>query len=416
MAPPRKAAARRKVGTLSKGPGRGPDTPAAHGFELPEHQGRGESTHAVHAGEVPDARTGAINVPIHLSSTFWYPELPDGTQAPYIYTRYTNPNFEVVETKLAALEQAAGALVFSSGMAATMTACVAFLQTGSTVAVQSGVYGGTSSFMADELTRFGVGTTFVDHVEPPTLRKGTSLVWMESITNPLLRVADVKAWADAAHDAGARLAVDATFASPMLQKPLLMGADIAMHSGTKYLGGHADLIAGALSWKDPTLRDPLWRVRRSWGPSLDPHAAYLLSRGMKTLPLRMQRHCENGLAVAKAAEAMKGIAAVHYPGLTSHPDHATAKRVLKGFGGMVTIDLGSLKRAEAFRRKVRIITPAASIGGVESLCCLPVETSHAYATPAKQKADGVTPGLVRISIGVEDADDIIADIEQAARP
>lgn len=379
---------------------------------------RGPSTDAVHVGETPDARTGAINVPVHLSSTFWYPETPDGKPAPYIYGRYSNPSLEAVEAKLAALEGAGASLLTASGMGATMTACMALLGSGSRVLLQPGLYGGTTSFFREELSRFGVEATIAsDPVAAPKVPKGTRLVWMESITNPLLRVADVAAWADAAHDAGAVLAVDATFASPALQRPLGLGADIVMHSATKYLGGHSDLLAGALSVpKDSAHKEAIWRVRRNWGPSLDAHAAYLLGRGMKTLFVRMPKHCENALGLARAAEGMPGVKSVHYPGLTSHPDHKVARRVLSGgFGGMLTLDLGTKARAVAFRRKIRLVSPAASLGGVESLASLPIETSHSYATPAQRKAQGVGDGLVRISVGIEDLDDLVADVAQATR-
>ncbi|HLF17173.1 MAG TPA: PLP-dependent aspartate aminotransferase family protein [Candidatus Thermoplasmatota archaeon] len=381
----------------------------------PAHHG--PSTTAVHAGEGADPKTGAVNTPIHLSSTFRYPELADGSPSTHIYSRYTNPSVEAVEAKLAALEGAAGSLLFSSGMGATMTACMGLLRPGATLAVQQGVYGGTASYFRDHLTRWGVKVHPLGAVECGRIPKGTRLVWMEAVTNPLLRVADVGAWADAAHDAGALLTVDATFASPVLQRPLARGADLAMHSGTKYLGGHADLIAGALSWPTGSkLRDTLWKVRREWGPALDPHAAYLLGRGMKTLPVRMERQSRNSLALAKACQGMRGVRAVHHPGLSSHPDHKVAKRMLSGgFGGMLTLDLGSLERAKAFRRRVRLVTPAASLGGVESLVSLPRETSHAYASAAERRAEGITDGLVRISVGIEDAEDLLADIAQAVR-
>jgi methionine-gamma-lyase len=378
----------------------------------------GAATRAVHAGDKPDAKTGAINVPVNLSSTFWYPELPDGGPATHIYSRYTNPSVEAVETKFAALEEAGGTLLFSSGMGAIMTAAVALLKPGDTVAVQQGVYGGTGAFFREHLGRWGVKVHTLGAVETGPIPKRTRMVWMESITNPLLRVADVDAWAEAAHDAGALLGVDATFASPCLQKPLARGADLVMHSATKYHGGHADLIAGGLSWPaGSTLRDALWKVRREWGPNLDPHAAYLLGRGMKTLPLRMERHCTNAMQLAKACEGMKGVRATYYPGLPSHPDHKVARRMLTGgFGGMLTLDLGTLERAIAFRRKIRLITPAASMGGVESLACLPLETSHAYSTAAQRRKEGISDGLVRISIGIEDMADLEADLRQAVRP
>ncbi len=377
----------------------------------------GASTNAVHAGETPDPRTGDVNVPIHLSSTFWYPELPGGGKSGYIYSRYTNPSVEAVEEKLAALEGAEGSLLFSSGMGAIMSACTALLQPGDTIAVQAGIYGGTTAFLRDELARYGVKVHMLAEVARPTVPVGTKLVWMESITNPLLRVAHVPEWAAAAHDAGARLCVDATFASPILQRPLSLGADMVMHSASKYLGGHSDLVAGALSWrKKAGVRDAIWRVRRNWGPGLDPHAAYLLGRGMKTIALRMGKHSENAQELAEAAGEMPGVRAVHYPGLSDHPDRATTKRVLPdGCGGVITLDLGTLKAAQRFRRKVKVIAPAASLGGVESLVSLPIETSHAYASAPEREALGISDGLVRISVGIEDIDDLIADVSKAVR-
>jgi cystathionine beta-lyase/cystathionine gamma-synthase len=381
----------------------------------------GPSTRAVHAGETPDAATGAVNVPIHQSTTFWYPELPVtggkvGAKSPYIYSRYANPSLESVEAKVAALEGApGGSLTFASGMAATASLCSALLRPGGTLAVQRGVYGGTSAYFESDLKPWGVTIAEMDAVAPPThLPAGTKLVWMESITNPLLRVADVRAWANAAHAAGALLCVDATFASPVLQRPLELGADVVMHSATKYLGGHTDVTAGCLSFADKALRDTVFLRRRNAGPVLDPHAAFLLGRGMKTLVVRMERHAHNALALAQACTQMKGVAAVHHPGLPTHPDHATAKSLLSGgFGGMVTLDLGSQERAVAFRRRVKVILPASSLGGVESLVSLPLETSHAYAPAEKRRADGITDGLVRISVGIEDLDDLVADVRQA---
>lgn len=368
-----------------------------------------------------------MNVPIQQSTTFRYPEMEDGSSAPYIYSRYENPSLESVEAKVAALETpdaAAGAgalavqsLLFASGMGAIQAACTAFTKPGDILAVQRGVYGGTTSYLNVELAEFGVKVIEFDAHGPVRLPKGTALVWMESITNPLLRVADPRPWAKAVHEAGAKLVVDATFTSPLLQKPLGLGADVAMHSATKYLNGHADVTAGVLSCSDKAVRESLWTRRRNLGAILDPHAAYLVGRGMKTLALRMERHCANAWALAQECEGMAGVKAVHYPGLPSHPDHAVARKVLSGgFGGMLSVDLGSKANAQSFRRKVRVVMPAASLGGVESLVSLPLETSHAYATAEKRRADGITDGLVRISVGIEDAADLAADLRQAIRP
>jgi cystathionine beta-lyase/cystathionine gamma-synthase len=375
----------------------------------------GPSTTAVHAGEEPDPRSGAVNVPVHQSTTFWFPQMPDGGKAPYIYSRYENPSLESVERKLAALEGADHSLVFASGMAAIQAACASLLKPKDTLLVQRGVYGGTTAYLDNDLAPMGVKVVQGPAVEAPKVPRGTRLVWMESVTNPLLRVADVSAWAQAAHDAGALLAVDATFATPLLQRPLDLGADLVMHSATKYLNGHADVTAGALSF-ETSLRNGLWMRRRNLGAVLDPHAAYLLGRGMKTLAVRVERHCGNAWALAQACEDLRGVAAVHYPGLPSHPDHKTARRMLGGgFGGMVTLDLGSKAKAQRFRRRLKVITPAASLGGVESLCSLPLETSHAYTPAARRRADGIADGLVRVSVGIEDIEDLIADVDQAVR-
>jgi cystathionine beta-lyase/cystathionine gamma-synthase len=387
--------------------------------------GPGPSTLAVHAGEATDPRSGAVNVPIQQSTTFRFPEMEDGSKAPYIYSRYENPSLESVEQKVAALEGANArpgrggvqSLLFASGMGAIQAVCAAFTRPGDVMAVQRGVYGGTMSYLTTELAPYGVKVVEVDAHGPARLPKGTSLVWLESITNPVLRVADPRPWAEAAHEAGAKLVVDATFASPLLQRPLSLGADVSMHSATKYLGGHADVTAGVLSCRDAKVRESLWTRRRNLGAVLDPHAAYLVGRGMRTLALRMERQCSNAWALAQECEGLPGVKAVYYPGLPSHPDHAVARKVLSGgFGGMLTLDLGSKARAQAFRRKVRLVLPAASLGGVESLVSLPLETSHAYASAEKRRADGVADGLVRISIGIEDAADLAADLRQAIRP
>lgn len=390
-------------------------------------KGPGPSTMAVHAGEEPDPQSGAVNVPIQQSTTFLYPELADGRgglrAAPYIYSRYGNPSLEAVERKVAAFDAAEHALLFASGMGAIQAACLGLLtlsgpkSAGRTIAVQRGVYGGTTSFLANELAPLGVKVVDIDAHGSARLPKGTALVWLESITNPVLRVADPRPWAEAAHDTGARLVVDATFATPLLQKPLRLGADVVMHSATKYLGGHADVTAGALACgPGQALHESLWTRRRNLGAVLDPHAAWLVGRGMKTLALRVERQCANAWALAQECEGLPGVEAVHYPGLPSHPDHATARKVLSGgFGGMLALDLGTRQKAVAFRRKVRLVTPAASLGGVESLVSLPLETSHAYASAEKRRADGVGDGLVRISVGIEDAADLAADVRQAIR-
>jgi methionine-gamma-lyase len=366
------------------------------------------ATRCVHAGE--GGPFGAVNVPVYNSTTFRYPELPDGSKSGHIYSRQNNPTVQAVETKLAALEGGAS-LLFGSGMAATAAVFQQFLHPGATLVIQHGLYGGTTAFVADEI--LSKGTRVVTAHEPSEIPDGAALVWMESITNPLLRVADVDAWAKAARGAGAALGVDATFASPMLQRPLERGATLSMHSASKYLGGHSDILAGAVTAK-PELRDALWLRRRNHGAILDPQAAYLLGRGMKTLHLRVRAQCANAQALAEIARDA-GVP-VHYPGISDHPDYATAKRMLDGgFGGVLTLDVGSLKAAQAFRRALKVMVPAASLGGVDTLACLPIETSHAYADAAQPQAEGITDGLVRIACGIEDIEDLQADLERGLR-
>ncbi len=372
----------------------------------------GLNTRCVHAGERPDARSGAITVPIHQSTTFRFPELEDGSPSGYIYSRYDNPSLQSVEEKVASLEGADGGYLFASGMGAIQATCLSLLKPGDVLAVQQGCYGGTMALFRDELARLGIQVE-VFHHRGGELPEGARLVWMESITNPLLDVADIENWAHRAHAAEATLAVDATFASPVLQKPLALGADVSIHSATKYLNGHADVTAGVVCASE-SLLGRLWERRRNLGATLDPHAAYLVGRGMKTLALRVRQQCANAQALAEYAADHAQVEAVHYPGLPDHPDHAVAKRLLSGgYGGMLTLDLGSFEAARAFRRRVGLIAPAASLGGVESLVSLPLETSHAYASPDERQAQGVSDGLVRLSIGIEDVEDLKSDLAQA---
>lgn len=381
------------------------------------------ATRAVHAG-TQDA-SGAVHPAVQFSATFRYPELPDGSPAPYIYARYTNPTVEAVEKAMAHLDGAKHALAFGSGMAGVAAIGSTLLHPRDVLVHQRGIYGGTTAFFQTGLATKGVKVVAGAVQEPPRLPRGTRLVWVESITNPLLRVADIRAWADAAHDASAILAVDATFASPILQNPLDMGADLVLHSGTKYLGGHSDLLAGLVTTNDASLAEALRLTRRNTGSILDPHASFLLARGMKTVALRVERHSANATELARRLSETSGGRAsagpsrrsalnVVYPGLAKHPDHAVAGRVLRGgYGGMLSIDLGSLAAARRFRRALNLILPAASLGAVESLASLPLETSHQYAPAEQRRKEGVTDGLVRISVGIEDVDDLWADLQTA---
>ncbi len=356
----------------------------------------GPSTKAVHAGERPH-ESGSLNTPVVASTTFRFPEMPDGSPSRYIYSRYDNPTVQVLEDKVAALEGAepGSSLAFASGLGAEQAIFGAFLHPGDTIVHQQGIYGGTTALLANQFAARGVQVHAAGRDAPDALPAGTRLVWIESITNPLLHKTDVSAWAALAHKHGALLCVDATFASPILQRPLELGADMVLHSATKYLGGHSDVTAGVITLR-PELRDAVWTARRDQGATLDPHAADRVLRGIKTLALRMERHTRNAARLAQAAraDAPGTVHAVHHPAPC----------------GMLTLDLGSLEAAQAFRRALHVIVPAASLGGVESLVSLPVETSHAYASAEARAAMGVTDGLVRISVGIEDPEDLLEDL------
>ncbi|HEU0298073.1 MAG TPA: aminotransferase class I/II-fold pyridoxal phosphate-dependent enzyme [Longimicrobium sp.] len=376
----------------------------------------GPSTRAVHAGS-PARRPGApVVTPIYPSTTF-YSE-PEGA-GEVLYTRYGNgPNHALVERRIAALEGAEDALVVASGMAAMSMALLSVLQAGDHVVATDAIYGGTRTLLSRELSRLGIDTTFVDFYAADwqrALRPTTRVVLGETPSNPLLRVLDLRAIADAAHPHGAMVIVDATFGSAMNYRALEHGADIVMHSATKYLGGHTDVTAGVLAGSRARIAEARARAR-VWGPVLDPHGVWLLERGIKTLSVRMERHNRNGMEVARWAEGRPEIARVFHPGLPSHPDHEVARRVLDGFGGMLGIELrGGGAAADRFVRALRLAKLAPSLGGVETLVSEPRYTSHAGMTPEQRAANGIRDGFIRISLGIEDAADIIADFDHALR-
>ncbi|HEV2734956.1 MAG TPA: PLP-dependent aspartate aminotransferase family protein [Longimicrobiaceae bacterium] len=374
----------------------------------------GLSTRAVHAGDPARAVDAPVNTPIVQSSTFYSD--PDGA-GELLYSRYGNgPNNVAVEARIAALEGAEDCVAVGSGMAAVACALLACARAGDHVLAAEALYGGTRTLLARELSRLGVESTFVDFFADgwrDALRPDTRVLLVETVSNPLLRVPDLRPLAEAAHAAGAVLVVDSTFATPVNARPLESGADLVVHSATKYLGGHSDLTAGAVLGGGELL-DAVRARAQVWGPALDPHAAWLLERGIKTLPLRMERHNRNGLEVARRVEGLPGVARVHYPGLPSHPDHEVARRVLCGFGGLVGIEVeGGAGSAARFLRALRLAKAAPSLGGVETLVSEPRHTSHAAFTPAEREALGIRDGFFRFSVGIEDADDIVADVEQA---
>jgi cystathionine beta-lyase/cystathionine gamma-synthase len=380
-------------------------------------------TELVHAGEGAAVSATPVTTPIYSSSTFEFGSAAEleayqqGRSPSYIYSRYANPTVQSVETKLAAVEGGEAALVFSSGMAATSTALFGLLQSGDEVICGSAIYGGTLQVLTKFLEHFGVRTRFVsmeDLVRLETvISPQTKVVWFESPTNPTLRCVDIAVVSAACRAKGVVPIVDNTFASPVNQQPLALGADLVMHSATKYLNGHTDVTAGVLVGSK-ALIDRLMPARKLLGGVLEPASAYALGRGMKTLSVRIERHNANALAVARWLESQPQVSRVFYPGLDSHPDHAVASRQMKGFGGMVCFEVRAGQAgAYAFFDKVKLFKRAASLGGTESLLSLPILTSQ-YGLSDAQLADaGVTKGMVRLSVGLEHADDLIADLAQA---
>ncbi len=366
---------------------------------------------------------GAVGMPIYQTSTFRFEstaqvaEYARGESDRYLYTRYANPTLELVEQKLAALEHGERAFLFASGSAATAAWCYAFLRPGDRLVVSSRVYGGTSYFLNSFLRPFGVIVESVDFTDLDRVAKalpGAKGCWFETPTNPTVRIIDGPAVARLCRQYHVLSAVDNTFATPINQKPLDWGIDWVMHSATKYLNGHGDLIGGALVAAQSIDWTPVNQTRIGTGGVMDPHAAFLLGRGMRTLALRVERHNVNALALAESLSGHRKITRVHYPGLPDHPGHEIAARQMKGFGGIVAIDLkDGYDAAARFVDHLRVIVNAASLGGVESLVSLPVLTSHAKATPAERAVAGVTEGTVRISVGIEAIEDLIADVDAA---
>ena len=372
----------------------------------------GNSTVCVHAGERKEA-TGSLVTPIYQTSTFYYPEW----QKEYVYTRLSNPTIEAAERKLAALEGGDGCLVFSSGMAAITATLLSVLEKGDHLVSIPDLYGGTRVLLDKELPRHGIAVSLVDCEDfsalEDALNPETRAILIETPTNPLLRILDVKKIAKVAHQNSATLVVDNTFATPINQRPLELGADIIVHSASKYLNGHSDVVAGFAVSSEKWI-ESIEQRRRLFGGSTDPLAAFLIARGMKTLDLRMRVHNENGMAVADALEDMKQVGKVHYPGLRSFGQHALAKRQMKGFGGMVSFEVGrASKDARRVSRRFDLIKLASSLGGVESLASLPLETSHKYISAKERRESGIPDNLIRLSIGIENSEDIIEDLERA---
>jgi len=375
----------------------------------------GRSTIAVHGRPAHKADWTPVVAPVFQSTTFVNPV---GSDEEVLYTRYgNNPNQVELARKYALLEGSEEAIFVASGMGATALAHLAILRPGDHLLASRWIYGGTQRLFDQEFGRLGITVSYVDPEQPrlwrKMLKKNTRALFIETPTNPLIRVFDLGVAAQVAREFGLALMVDATFASPINFRPLEHGADVVITSATKYLNGHSDVIAGAVAGSAAVIEE-VTRLMRLWGQALDPHAAWLINRGLKTLAVRMERHNANGLAVARWAEGRKGIARVIYPGLPSHPDHAVAAANLEGFGGMVGLLVdGGAEGSERLLKRLKLITHAPSLAGTESLASEPRLTSHTHLTPEQRAALGFPDGYVRLSCGIEDADDIIADLDQA---
>lgn len=375
------------------------------------------NTKTIHGGQHHDPSTGAVMPPVYQTSTFAQitPGQPVGD---YEYSRASNPTRTALENALASIENGNRALAFSSGLAATDCILRSF-KAGDEVIAMDDLYGGTYRMFTRVYKDSGIKFHFVDMNDSDKfqslINENTKMVWVETPTNPLMKLADIQEIAKITKQKNILFAVDNTFATPYLQKPLDLGADIVMHSATKYLGGHSDVIAGALIVKDEALGEQLHFQQFATGATLGPMDSFLVLRGIKTLHLRMQRHCENGEKISNFLMNHPKIKMVYYPGLTSHPFHEIAKKQMTGFGGMVSFTFESEKKADAiaFLEKLKVFTLAESLGGVESLANHPALMTHASIPEDKRKEIGITDDLVRLSVGIEDIEDLIEDIEQA---
>jgi cystathionine gamma-lyase len=386
------------------------------------NQGRFE-TRAIHAGQEPDPQNGAVMTPVYFTSTYKQ-DAPAQPRQGYEYSRTSNPTRTALEENLASLEGASWGLCFSSGLAAT-NALLDRLVPGDHVVAGDDLYGGTYRIFRRVFERFGLRFSFVDTHDVAAVERAieekTRYVFLETPTNPLLKITDIAAVSKVAHQRGKLVIVDNTFATPYLQRPLELGADVVLHSCTKYLGGHSDVVCGALVGRDAKLCEELAFFQNAVGGTPGPMDCFLVLRGTKTLAVRMDRHCQNALAVARWLEKQPFVARVIHPGLESHPQHALARRQMAGFGGMVSFELrGDVAAANAFASSTKVFTLAESLGGVESLVEVPPSMTHASIPADVRRAQGLADGLVRLSVGIEHVDDLIADCEQAlaiaARP
>lgn len=372
------------------------------------------STKAVHAGQVPDPSTGAVMTPVFLTSTYVQEGL--GKNKGYEYSRVSNPTRTALEKNIAALENASEGMAFASGMAAE-DAIFRLLAPGDHVIVTNDVYGGTYRIGKMVLEQYGLQFDFVDTTVIDTVvkafRPNTKMVFVETPTNPTMKLTDLKAIAKFAKERKILSVVDNTFATPYLQRPLDLGIDVVMHSVTKYLNGHSDMLGGFVGTSNAKVIERLRFLQKATGGIMGPFDAWLCLRGTKTLAVRMRQHCESAMTIAQWLDGQKKVKVVNYPGLPHHPQHDLATKQMKAFGGMISFDLGSLANAKKFLASVRLCALAESLGGVETLISHPATMTHASVPKADRVKNGVTDGLVRISVGIEDVEDIIADLQQA---
>jgi cystathionine beta-lyase/cystathionine gamma-synthase len=379
---------------------------------------QGFATRAIHDGQAPDPTTGAVNVPIYASSTYAQEEI--GKNRGYEYSRVSNPTRTALEENLASLEGGTSAHVFSSGMAA-IAALVAMLKTGDHVICGSNVYGGTPRLFDRIIANYGIVFTYVDTTDPEQVRRAiqpnTRLVHIETPTNPMMQITDMRAVADICHErrgAGQSidLSVDNTFMSPYFQRPIEWGADIVMHSTTKFLNGHSDGLGGVLVATTPEHKESFEFVQKCTGGILSPFECFLVLRGVKTLAVRMKQHEANGRAIARYLAGHPALPVVLYPGLPQHPQHELARRQMSGFGALITFETGSIDKANAVLRRLRICTVGESLGGVETLISHPASMTHAALGEEGRAKIGLSDGMLRISVGIEDVDDLLEDLEQ----
>lgn len=372
------------------------------------------STQCVHAGTREDVQFQGLNSPIYTSSAFGYLDTPLKA-----YPRYFNtPNQENICRKLSQLEGAEASLFFSSGMAAISTAILGLMQHGQHAVFQNDLYGGTHHFISREMTRCGLSYTFVDSMKAEdfakAIRPNTRLIYVETPSNPLLKLLDLRAIAELAREHGLVSLVDNTFASPINQQPLSLGMDVVLHSATKYIGGHSDLCAGALA-SSRTLIDEIYPTAINYGGSPEAQTCYLIERSMKTLAIRVRQQNRNAQALAEFLAHHPAVRQVNYPGLPEHPDHELAKRQMHGFGGMLSFELAETLKVDAFLKALRVLSPAMSLGGVETTINASAQTSHAKMTPEARRAAGISDRLLRLSCGIEEPEDLIDDLQMALK-